>query len=300
MTEEQAADRPLDRRFLLRGGAVLAGAAGATVLGAALGPTSASAADGDNLKVGLPNAGTSTTALTITPGATPALTLNNTNGPALRLSSVPVTFENDLAVGDIVGTDYGPLVGVNYGDGPENSYLLTPADLDFVPTVITVPPERILDTRSASLRGNILGGSSATPLDSAGRLKANTWIDVALAPSDDVFELGGAFVNVAIIGSLANGYLTVYPPGPRPNVSTANFQKGISIANGALASVDEVGNKYAVRIHTSQTTHVVLDLNGVIISTKSEGSGVMANKVLARRAARQAKRAAALRKALKR
>ena len=36
--------QPLERRFLLRGGAVLAGAAGATVLGAALIPKTAEAA----------------------------------------------------------------------------------------------------------------------------------------------------------------------------------------------------------------------------------------------------------------
>jgi len=43
LTTETPLDRPLDRRFLIRGGAVLAGAAGVTAIGAALAPSTPSA-----------------------------------------------------------------------------------------------------------------------------------------------------------------------------------------------------------------------------------------------------------------
>lgn len=289
----------LQRRFLLRGGAVLAGAAGITAVGAAMGSSTANAADGAPLVLGaLDNTETSTTELTITGDPSPALTLTNAQGAALRLSPVASTFTGPLEPGDLVGTDVGPLVGVDYGDGSEVDYLVTGSDLDYIPITVPVSPERLLDTRSARGRSNILRGSSAAPLDTAGRLKANSWIDVAVSPADDGFELAGVFVNTASGSSLGNGYLTVYLPGDRPGVSTINFQKGMSVANGALVQPGIIDGVYAIRIHTSQATHILLDLSGVIISAPTSGA-MVTSQARQRRTVRQAKRAAKMRKSLR-
>lgn len=289
----------LQRRFLLRGGAVLAGAAGITAVGAAMGSSPANAADGAPLVLGaLDNTETSTTELTITGDPGPALTLTNTGGAALRLSPVANTFTGPLEPGDLAGTDVGLLVGVDYGNGSEVDFLVTGSDLDYIPITVPVSPERLLDTRSARGRSNILRGSSAAPLDSAGRLKANSWIDVAVSPADDGFELAGVFVNTASGSSLGNGYLTVYLPGDRPGVSTINFQKGMSVANGALVQPGIVDGVYAIRIHTSQATHILLDLSGVIISAPTSDP-MMTSRARQRRTVRQAKRAAKMRKSLR-
>lgn len=289
----------LQRRFLLRGGAVLAGAAGITAVGAAMGSGTANAADGAPLVLGaLDNTETSTTELTITGDPSPALTLTNAAGAALRLSPVANTFGGPLEPGDLAGTDVGLLVGVDYGNGSEVDFLVTGSDLDYIPITLPVSPERLLDTRSARGRSNILRGSSAAPLDSAGRLKANSWIDVAVSPADDGFELAGVFVNTASGSSLGNGYLTVYLPGDRPGVSTINFQKGMSVANGALVQPGIVDGVYAIRIHTSQATHILLDLSGVIISAPTSDP-MMTSRARQRRTVRQAKRAAKMRKSLR-
>lgn len=289
----------LQRRFLLRGGAVLAGAAGITAVGAAMGSSTANAADGAPLVLGaLDNTETSTTELTITGDPSPALTLTNIEGAALRLTPLDNDFSGPLEPGDLVGTQVGPLVGVDYGDGSEVDYLVTGSDLDYIPITVPVSPERLLDTRSARGRSNILRGSSAAPLDTAGRLKANSWIDVAVSPADDGFELAGVFVNTASGSSLGNGYLTVYLPGDRPGVSTINFQKGMSVANGALVQPGIIDGVYAIRIHTSQATHILLDLSGVIISAPTSGA-MVTSQARQRRTVRQAKRAAKMRKSLR-
>ncbi len=302
MTEIDQSAPAVQRRFLLRGGAVLAGAAGITAVGAAMGSSTANAADGDNVVIGNEaNAATTATGIVIGAGSDPALILTNEGGPALRLTPLTEDALAELEPGDLVGTDIGPLIGVDYGNGSELDYLVTGSDLDYIPTPVVVTPERLLDTRSVAGRANIIGGSST--LDSLGRLRAGEYIDVAVAPADDGFELGGAFLNVASGSSLGNGYLTVYVPGDRPNVSTLNFQKGTSEANAALVGLGIVKDTYAVRIHSSQTTHILLDLSGVIISAPtpelSPAQTTVGTQARQRRVARQAKRANKMRKSLR-
>ncbi len=63
--------------------------------------------------VGRNNQGASSTVLTVSPAsATATLGLVNASGPALRLLPVGNDFEGDLQPGDIVSTNFGPLIGV--------------------------------------------------------------------------------------------------------------------------------------------------------------------------------------------
>lgn len=299
MTDDDQAAQPLQRRILLRGGAVLAGAAGATVLGAALAPSTASAADGDPVLAGKDNTETTSTSLTITSGSTPALTLSNPNGPGLRLSLIDNDWEGNLAAGELAGNEFGPLAGVDFGNGPETTYLATGKDLDMIPVAVAVPPGRLLDTRSAAGRTGIVRSSSSA-LSANGMLKANSWIDVAVLGSDDGFEVSAAFLNAAVIDPTKNGYLTVYPPGDRPNVSTINFRTGVNLSNAAFVGVGEVyQGRYLVRIHSSQTTHILLDLSGAVLALASSGAEP-SSKAMRRRTVRQAKRAALLKQSLQR
>lgn len=302
-TSPVPADSPaMQRRFLLRGGAVLAGAAGITAVGAALGSSTAHAADGAPIVAGQANTATNSTSLTIAAGDDPALVLTNADGAALQLTPVPNDWSGVLEPGSLVGTEIGPLVGVEYGNGSEIDYLVTGRDLDFVPIPITVPPERLLDTRTVNGRGGILAASSGTAIDSAGRLTAGSWIDVEVASADEGIEIGGAFLNAASVGSLANGYLTLYTPGDRPPVSSVNYQRGVSVANNALVGLAVVEGVYAVRIFTASTTHLLLDISGVIFSAADSAeadAGAAAKKARSTRRARQVKRADKLRKSLR-
>lgn len=270
---------------------MLAGAAGASVLGAALAPTKANAADGDEIILGAANASTETTAITIdgTAGGPDAtLTLNNANGPSLALQPLDENFGGPLGVGDIVNTEVGPNIGVDYGDGPAQTFLATGGDLT---NVYPIPVERLLDLRTEPGRGSILNASSGTPLDAQGRLKAGQFIDIGVAPTEDL-ALFGLFLNVTVSRPLEGGYLETYTPGLRPAIPSITYQKLITVTNSILVGpgVYEPENVYAVRIYTSKTTHVVLDMLGAITGFPPTGGSVAQNRVgPQRRLSRQAK-----------
>ena len=301
MSVEPVPTSPLDRRHLLRGGALLAGAAGATVAGALISTPAAHAADGDTVKVGTTNSGSSSTTLALAPGgADPTLSLRNDDGPALRLEPVSGSAGGALEVGDIVMTDFGPNIGVDYGDGAESDILATGGDLDSIPTAVALDPKRLLDTRTSGGRRGIVNRSSAGAVNSAGKLVGGQWIDVAVASATDDLVLSAVFANVAATSPEKNGFLVVYAAtDDRPNVSTLNIQAGTSIANLAFVGLGEYQDDYVVRIYSSTTTHLQLDLAGAIVGD-APPIAVAANNKASRRVQRQAKRLVRLRRSLER
>ncbi len=302
MTSDINPPSAVDRRNLLRGGAMLAGAAGATVIGAAISTSKAQAADADPLLVGRNNEGASSTVLTISPVATAApLHLVNEAGPALKLLPIGNDFSGDLQPGDIVSTNSGPLLGVDYGNGPEVDFLATGADLDNVPIPVAIPPQRLLDTRVSSGRTNIVRKSSTSALTTAGKLTAGQWIDVAVDTAEGLFALSAIFANAAVVAPENNGYLTVYPPSSTvPTTSNINYRTGVSLANAAFVALGVYEGNYVVRIRTSQNTHLLLDLSGAVASAATPPVTNLAvnSSTVSRRAQRQAKQLARIQSSL--
>jgi hypothetical protein len=281
-------DRPLDRRFLIRGGAVLAGAAGVTAIGAAIAPTKADAADGGNVVLGQENAAGSATTITIdgtTGGSEPALALRHADGPSLALQALDEEWEGPLKVGEIVNTAAGPQLGVDYGDGAVTTFLATGVDLT---SVYPLPAQRLLDTRSASGRANVVGSSPA-PFDAAGRLKRGASIDVAIAATEDV-ALIGVFLNLTAFESTAGGFLEIYTPPARPGYPTLRFPRNVAVANHAFVGPEILDGAYVVRIYASQPTQVLLDLVGAVTGFTPTGASTARSSATARRlVTRQAK-----------
>ena len=262
-------ERPLDRRVLLRGGAVLAGAAGVTAIGAAMGSSKAEAADGQFMVVGQPNSCESTTAITLggnTGGEPAALTLKNLSGPALRLEHTSSDYSADLLPGEIASTPDGLALGVGTDALPQTTWIVTERDLEELPFTLPVGPVRLVDTRILAGRAAIKS-TSPNAFDSSFRLKAGAWMDVGIIPSE-YFEVGAVYVNVTAVKPVKNGVITAYPPGDRPIVSTLNFVAGQTIANGAFTSTGvakEDPDWVVIRIHSNAVTHVVVDLTGVLL-----------------------------------
>ena len=215
---------------------MLAGAAGATVIGAALSPTTAHAADGGPVLLGENNAATSATSVTIggpTGSIIPTLTLNNANGPTLALEALPQGTEIDLGVGQIVNTEAGPQIGVDYGDGNFTTFLATGVD---VTSAYPIQAERVLDTRSAASRSSdVVNGSPVPRFDSAGRLGAGKFIDVAVASSEGL-DLAGVFLNVTAARPTGGGYVEVYTPGPRRAFPSITFQRQVTVTNSIFVA----------------------------------------------------------------
>ena len=269
-TPDVQLDRPLDRRNLIRGGAMLAGAAGATVIGAALSPTTAHAADGGTVTLGADNAASSATRVTIggaTGSATPTLVLNNANGPTLALEALPQDTEISLGVGEIVNTVAGPQIGVDYGDGDFTTFLATGVD---VTNAYPIQAERVLDTRSATSRANdVVNGSSGPRFDSLGRLaggevhRRGRGERRGARPGRGVPERDG----IPADGWRLRRGLHARSRRALPSIT---FQRQVTATNSIFvapstsAPTSASDTYYTVRVYASRPTHVMIDVLGAI------------------------------------
>ena len=106
-----------------------------------------------------------------------------------------------------------------------------------------VDPARLVDTRG----GSTPGAGMTTRLPVAGR-------------GGVAGDASAVTLNVTSTGSLAAGFVTVYPCGtPRPNTSNLNFAPGATVANAVTSRVGDGG---AVCIYNSAPTHVIVDVSG--------------------------------------
>jgi hypothetical protein len=292
-------DRPLDRRRLIRGGAVLAGAAGATVIGAALSPTTARADDGGTLTLGEDNSSITATSVRIggvSGSAAPTLILNNANGPTLALEALPQGTEISLGVGEIVNTAAGPEIGVDYGDGNFTTFLATGMDLT---NAYPIQAERVLDTRSGvSRRDDVVNGSSGRRFDSLGRLAAQKYIDVRVARTDGL-DMAGVFLNVTAVRPSGHGYAELYTPGPRRTIASISYSRHVTVTNSVFVAPGTSADNayYVVRVYTTQSAHIVLDVLGAVTGYPAEAASPTTHTPV-RQQLRQAKQRARLVKAV--
>lgn len=251
------------RRLLSRGavvaGAAVAGAAALTVAGAA----PAAATNGQALTQGGTFTGGSTTTLGGGSSSTAALRLQNASGPALQLASVGVDFSGDLAPGQMLAIDDRFVVGAKDSIGNYTTALSTVDDINSLSLPSAIDPERLVDTRSTGGRAKILNKGS---LDSSGRLKAGSYIDVVVDDATRDYVVDAVFLNLTSTGSTANGFLSAYPPGPKPSSSSLNYTKGVAIANFSLVRTGVSGTSFVVRVYSSSLTHVIIDLTGGLVS----------------------------------
>jgi len=78
-------------------------------------------------------------------------------------------------------------------------------------------------------------------------------------------------LNVTVVGPAAKGYLSVYPAGATPpTASNINYVAGHTIAN--LVEVG-VGTSGQVSLYSTQSTNVVVDVEGYVSSTALDGIG---------------------------
>ncbi|CAN5467170.1 hypothetical protein BH10ACT2_BH10ACT2_11100 [soil metagenome] len=105
-------------------------------------------------------------------------------------------------------------------------------------------PHRVADTRVG------MGGS--TRLAAGGVLTVDTGEPTATAVA----------LNVTAAGASALGYLTVYPCGARPDISTVNFVAGEARPNNAIVATGVGG---LVCVYASTAVDVIVDLTSVFL-----------------------------------
>ncbi|MFN8020352.1 MAG: M4 family metallopeptidase [Acidimicrobiales bacterium] len=117
-----------------------------------------------------------------------------------------------------------------------------------------VDPARVLDTR---------GESPGALLETVGRLSPTAPLEVPVAdlpggitPASGIAAIS---LNVTVTDPASAGYVTVYPCGARPPVSSVNFRRSQTVANAVIAPVSADGR---ICVAASASTHLVVDVNG--------------------------------------
>jgi hypothetical protein len=116
----------------------------------------------------------------------------------------------------------------------------------------TVQPCRVIDTRNPN---GPLGGPA---LVGGGPGRTFTITNQCGIPAG----VAAVSVNVTITGPTSEGFLTFYPTGGSPPLSsTINFRPGLTRANNAILSLAPTGN-FDVVCGGTGTVHFILDVNG--------------------------------------
>jgi kumamolisin len=132
-----------------------------------------------------------------------------------------------------------------------------PVALQFIP----ITPCRLLDTRPRYGGGGpIQGGTSQT-------FNLPQLAQSANPPCASLASAAAYSLNVTTVPAGPLGYLTVWPSGlTRPRISTLNSLDGRIKANAAIVAA---GDAQAIDIYATNTTDIVLDIDGYFVAAPS-------------------------------
>jgi hypothetical protein len=114
-------------------------------------------------------------------------------------------------------------------------------------------PFRLIDTRDRS-RPELQAGTGGSPVQPG----QTVVIQIANARGIPAGATGVS-LNVTVTGATRPGYLTAWPCGDRPTTSTANYDAGEAVSNGAQLPLSASGT---LCIYSMQSAHVIIDVNG--------------------------------------
>jgi hypothetical protein len=262
-----ADDRAVDRRALLRrGGAIVA----ATVAGAAaveaVNAGGAQAAPGDPVIQGQSNDAAAAQTTLTSSATTSTLALANTGSHApVKLAQQAFSSFTPAAGGELENLDGDLFYTFDFGPGigPVQGFVYTEFTAN---QVVTIVPQRILDTRTSAGRAAILNKTGN--LDSSGRLLAGHTIQINLRSLE--VAAASALCNLTAVQPLAGGFMTLFPGGTRPSTSSINFTKGAVIANFAVTGTTTTSTTDTVSIYSAATSHVLLDITAFNVGNPAQ------------------------------
>ncbi|MEI6496569.1 MAG: hypothetical protein WCO88_07840, partial [Actinomycetota bacterium] len=117
----------------------------------------------------------------------------------------------------------------------------------------SVNPQRLVDTRPEYGQG--------LTVVSKQRYGGEALLTMPIAGVGGVPATGASAValNITVTEPVSGGFVTAYPCGGRPGVSSLNFLAGQTVANAVLAPLSADGR---VCLYSNVPTHLVVDING--------------------------------------
>ncbi|MEY4230883.1 MAG: hypothetical protein RLZZ362_1732 [Actinomycetota bacterium] len=116
-----------------------------------------------------------------------------------------------------------------------------------------VSPVRVFDTRPTEVQGAV---SVTKQKYGGGNVLRVRVTGVAGVPSSGV---GSVSLNVTVVDPVGAGFVTVFPCGELPGVSSLNYVAGQTVPNAVIAPVSAGGE---VCFFSNVDTHLLADVNG--------------------------------------
>lgn len=147
-------------------------------------------------------------------------------------------------------------------------------------TMKSISPQRIFDTRN---------GEGEVPVRQVG---GDYILEVQISGKNNIAPTGVSAVslNVTATNASGTGYITVYPCGSLPNISSLNFDAGDTVPNAVIARLSNSGT---LCFYSNVAVDIIADINGSLLDgngfnptapsrlfdTRSGFGGVPAQKV---------------------
>jgi hypothetical protein len=114
-------------------------------------------------------------------------------------------------------------------------------------------PFRLIDTRERS-RPELQAGTGGD------LVHAGQTLEIQIAGARGVpGDATAVSLNLTVTGASRPGYITAYPCGTRPITSTANYEAGDAVSNGAQLPLSASGK---LCVYSMQDAHIIIDVNG--------------------------------------
>ena len=119
-------------------------------------------------------------------------------------------------------------------------------------TMKSISPQRIFDTRN---------GEGGVPIRQVG---GDYILEVQIAGKNNIAPTGVSAVSLNITATNASGtgYITVYPCGNRPEISSLNFDAGDTVPNAVVARLSNSGT---LCFYSNVAVDIIADINGSLL-----------------------------------
>jgi hypothetical protein len=207
-------------------------APGYDIEGASIDPTYDSVSKSGTSMASPHVAGAAAIALTTFPSASPAQVIN------LLISDATVGVVNDAGTGS--PNRLLMVAGLNLG-------------VETTPTTMkSINPQRIFDTRN---------GEGGVPVRKVG---GDYVLEVQVSGKNNIAPAGVSAVslNVTATNPEGSGFITVYPCGTRPEISSLNFIVGETVPNAVIARLSSTGS---LCFYSNIAVDIIADVNGSLL-----------------------------------
>ena len=173
---------------------------------------------------------------------------------AIALTTFPSASPSQVA--EILISDATPNIISDSGANTPNLLLMVAGPnlgVETTPTTMkSISPQRILDTRS---------GEGGVPVRKVGGAYV---LEVQVSGRNNIAQTGVSAVslNVTATNPEGTGFITVYPCGTRPEISSLNFIAGETVPNAVVARLSDTGR---LCFYSNVAVDIIADVNGSLL-----------------------------------